>query len=114
MLRGGSPGWGKGVAVIVRISRGEFDQADGAMVEEALRSSEVPLVPAIRAMAGLINYYAALDLEAGTVVNVSVWDSPEHAQAMGSLAAMQAQRPVMEAAGMRFAPIVNTEVAWSI
>jgi hypothetical protein len=65
-------------------------------------------------MPGLVHYYVAIDRERGQLTNVSVWDTMEHATAMSQLAAMLAQRPVLEAAGVAFETITNHEVLWSI
>jgi hypothetical protein len=79
-----------------------------------LAASEVTLRPAIEAMPGLVHYYVAIDRAQGQLTNVSVWDTLEHAQAMADLAAMLAQRPILEAAGVTFERITDHDVLWSI
>jgi hypothetical protein len=100
--------------MIVRISKGSFEPAQLGAAEEALAASEVTLRPAIEAMPGLVHYYVAIDRAQGQLTNVSVWDTLEHAQAMADLAAMLAQRPILEAAGVTFERITNHDVLWSI
>jgi hypothetical protein len=48
-------------------------------------------------------------------VNVSVWDSDEHAAQMGRLKEMTVDaRGEMDAVGVKFTPIVNYPVNWTI
>jgi quinol monooxygenase YgiN len=100
--------------MIVRISRGTFPPERLAEAEAALAASELALRDALTAMPGMIHYYVSIDRDAGQLVNVSVWDTMEHATAMSQLAEMLAQRPVMEAAGVTFHPITNHDTLWSI
>ena len=100
--------------MIVRISKGSFEPAQLRAAEEALAASEVTLRPAIEAMPGLVHYYVAIDRAQGQLTNVSVWDTLEHARAMADLAAMLAQRPILEAAGVTFERITDHDVLWSI
>jgi hypothetical protein len=72
------------------------------------------LIPAIKRLPGLIHWYAGVSPE-GSIVNVSVWDSDEHAAQMGRLTEMTVDsRGVMEALGVTFIPIVNYPVNWTI
>jgi hypothetical protein len=100
--------------MVVRISRGRFDVAAHAELARLLSQAQDQLVPAIRRLPGLVSYHAAIDQSVGTMVNVSVWDSLEHAQAMGSLTEMSDLREVFESRGVAFEPVVNYEVLWSI
>jgi hypothetical protein len=100
--------------MIVRISKGSFPLDRLAHAEAALAASEGPLRGAIEAMPGLKHYYVAIDRTVGQLTNVSIWDTLEHASAMGQLAPMLAQRPVMEAAGVTFDQITNHETLWTI
>ncbi|WP_279578906.1 hypothetical protein [Fodinicola feengrottensis] len=48
-------------------------------------------------------------------MNVSVWDSHDHAAQMGQLKEMAVDaRGEMEAVDVSFAPIVNYPISWSI
>jgi hypothetical protein len=55
------------------------------------------LIPALRALPGLLHYYSAIDHQSASMVNVSIWETEEHARAMGSLAPMLQLRSVFEA-----------------
>jgi hypothetical protein len=49
------------------------------------------------------------------MVQVSVWDSEEHAAQVSSLTEMTVRaRGKMEVLGMTFLPIVNYPIAWTI
>jgi hypothetical protein len=45
---------------------------------------------------------------------VSVWETLEDAHQMDTLAAMLAQRPILEQAGVTFEPISDQETSWAI
>ena len=99
----------------VRISKGRYKPELHAEVTARLQASAESLVPAIRAMAGCVSYYAATDETSCTMINVSVWDTLEHAQAMASLAAMNALAQEFIALGVEFErPIVNYPVLWQL
>lgn len=99
---------------VVRVSRGNFDAGRFAEVDAAnVRVSEY-LIPAIKALPGLIHWYAGVSPE-GSIMNVSVWDSDEHAEQMGQLREMTiVARGEMEAIGVTFTPIINYPVNWTI
>ena len=100
--------------MIVRISRGRFDSANGDVVAAALTSAQTQLIPAIERLAGLLHYYAGIEWTSATIVNVSIWESLEHAQQMSTLAPMLALREQFETLGVQFDPIVNYETLWQI
>jgi len=100
---------------IVRISRGTFARERYEAVRNRLSAAETTLVPAIRRLTGGLYYYAAIDRESSSMVNVSVWDSLDHAQQMQTLAAMQALAEDFTREGVRFErPVVNYETIWQI
>jgi heme-degrading monooxygenase HmoA len=99
---------------VVRISTGRFEPKHAPHVERRLAESEHALRGALTKLPGLLHYYAGVDRARGAVINVSVWDSMEHAHQMDTLTEMLAQRPLMEAAGVVFEPITNHETAWTI
>jgi hypothetical protein len=72
------------------------------------------LEPALRQLRGLLHYYVAVDEQASTMVNVSVWTGLAEAKQMDTLAAMLAQRAVFEQLGVRFDPIRNYPTLWTI
>src|ERR1700727_1457680 len=94
-------------SAVVRVSRGSFDPGLFAEVEAVNKKVSGYLVPAIERLPGLIHFYAGVSPE-GSIVNVSVWDSDEHAAQMGRLKEMTVDaRGEMEAVGVAFTPIVN-------
>lgn len=99
---------------VVRISKGSFDAEHLEEVERLLADSERALRAALEALPGLLHYYVGIDRAAGQLTNVSVWASQALAHQMDTLAAMLAQRPVLEAAGVRFEPITNHDCLWTI
>lgn len=99
---------------VVRISYGVFDADMREQVHAVLVRGEPALRAALRRLSGLQHYYAALDGERNAFTNVSVWDTREEARQMDTLAEMLAQRPQLEALGVRFQPITNHEVVWQI
>ena len=50
----------------------------------------------------------------GQLTNVNVRDSLAHARQMDTLAAMLAQRPILEGAGVRFEAITKHELSWTL
>jgi hypothetical protein len=99
---------------VVRISKGTIDPSRLAEAEHTLANSERALRDAITSLEGLLHYYVGIDRAGGALTNVSVWDSLAHAHQMDTLAAMLAQRPILEAAGVTFEPITNHETVWVI
>jgi hypothetical protein len=98
----------------VRVSRGNFDPSRFAEVDAVNKKVSEYLIPAISGLPGLIHWYAGVSPE-GSIVNVSVWDSDEHAAQMGQLREMTViARGEMEAVGVTFIPIVNYPVNWTI
>jgi quinol monooxygenase YgiN len=99
---------------VVRVSRGDFDPARLAEVDRMARDTGRYLVPAIRALPGLIHYFAAVS-PTGSMVHISIWESDAHAQQMGQLKEMIIDAwQAAEAAGVRFVPIVNFPITWSV
>jgi quinol monooxygenase YgiN len=73
------------------------------------------LIPAIKALPGCLSYYAATDETSSTMVNVSIWDTLEHAQAMATLGEMSALAKEFVALGAEFErPIVNYPALWQV
>jgi hypothetical protein len=99
---------------VVRVSPGNFDPGRFAEVDAVNTKVSGYLVPAISRLPGLIHWYAGVS-PVGSIVNVSVWDSDEHAAQMGQLTEMTVDaRGEMEAVGVTFHPIVNYPVNWTI
>jgi len=99
---------------VVRISKGTVDPSRFAEAARVLADSERALREALTSLPGLIHYYVGVDRARGSLTNVSIWDSLDHAHQMDTLQAMLAQRPILEAAGVTFEPITNHETVWVI
>jgi hypothetical protein len=101
-------------SAVVRVSRGSFDPIRFAEVDAANKKVSEYLIPAIKRLPGLMHWYAGVSPE-GSIVNVSVWDSDEHAAQMNRLKEMTVDaREELEARGVAFIPIVNYPVNWTI
>jgi quinol monooxygenase YgiN len=99
--------------VIVRISKGRYPAGLHAEVTARMDRAGKTLVPAIRKLPGCLGYYAATDEPSSTMVNVSMWDTLEHAQAMATLPEMTALALEFTALGVEFErPIANYSVLW--
>ena len=100
---------------VVRISKGRYPPERHAAVTARLDASAKTLVPAIRQLPGCISYYVGSDVVSSTMVNVSVWDTLDHANAMSTLAPMVALAQEFMALGVEFErPIVNYPVLWQL
>jgi quinol monooxygenase YgiN len=101
-------------AAVVRISRGNFAPERFAEVHETTLATTSYLVPAIKALPGLIRYYAGTSPD-GSVVHVSIWKSAEHAEQMSRLKEMIVDtRQAYVKAGVTFTAIVNYPIDWTI
>jgi hypothetical protein len=99
---------------VIRVSRGNFDPARFEEVDRMAKEIGTYLIPAIQKLPGLLSYYAGTSPD-GSMVHVSLWDSEEHAQQMGSLKEMIVDaRRDSEAVGVTFIPIVNYPISWTI
>ena len=100
---------------IVRVSRGSFAPEKYETIKNRLDVAQQSLVPAIRQLAGCLHYFAAIDRETSSMVNVSVWRSLADAKQMQTLAPMLALAEDFTREGVRFErPIINYETLWSV
>ncbi|MBV8720009.1 MAG: hypothetical protein JOZ65_33480 [Chloroflexi bacterium] len=101
-------------AKIVRLSRGTFEPARYADIQQANRRTSENLVPAIRQLPGVQAYFAGIS-PSGSIVQVSFWDSEEHADQMSRLPEMVVRaRKEFEGLDVAFIPIVNHAIAWRL
>jgi quinol monooxygenase YgiN len=99
---------------VLRVSRGRFDPARYEDVKAMIEETGAYLVPAIRALPGLIAYYAATTPD-GITTQVSIWADAEAGKQMSTLPEMRDRaRAAAEALGVVFDPIVQFPVNWSI
>jgi hypothetical protein len=99
---------------VVRISRATFDPSRFAEVDAANTKTSGYLIPAVEQLPGLIHFYAGVSPE-GSMAQVSVWDSDEHAAQLSELKEMVViARGEMEAVGVTFTPIVHYPVSWAL
>lgn len=99
---------------VVRVSRGSFDPGRFAEIEAADAKTSAYLIPAIKRLPGLIGYYAGVSPE-GSMVQVSIWESDEHAAQMGRLKEMTVDaRGELESLGVEFIPIMNHAITWTL
>jgi hypothetical protein len=65
------------------------------------------IIPALRQLSGLIHFYSGVSPK-GSIVQVSVWDTDEHAAQLDRLKEMVVDgRRDMESVGVTFTPIIN-------
>jgi len=101
--------------MVVRISKGRCASERHAEVTARLDASAASLLLAIRRMPGCRHCYAGTDAATCRRVNVSAWDTLEHAQAKGSLPEMAALAGEFIALGVEFErPIANYPVLWQL
>ena len=99
---------------VIRISHGSFDPARFPEVSRMADETAKYLMPAIQKLPGLSRYFAALS-PTGSYVHVSIWETDAHAQQMATLKEMIVNaRQAAEAVGVRFIPIVNHAISWTI
>ncbi|TVZ05003.1 hypothetical protein EAS64_10280 [Trebonia kvetii] len=99
---------------VIRVSRGNFDPVRFPEVQEMSVAISHYLIPAIKALPGLISYYVGTSPD-GSGVHVSIWETEEHAQQMDRLKVMieDARRDGVKV-GVTFTPIVNYPIDWTI
>jgi hypothetical protein len=99
---------------VVRVSRVTFDSSRLAEVDALNAKQAECLIPAIKQLPGLIHWYSAVLPEG--FVQVSVWDSSEHAAQMDHLKEMAviAREEMTAIGGLTFHPILNYPITWTI
>lgn len=102
-------------AAVIRVALASFDPSRFDEVDAMTKKTAEYLIPAIERLPGLIHFYAAVS-PAGSVANVSVWESDEHAAQMNDLQEMVVDaRGEAEAAGVMFNQSPrNYPIAWTI
>jgi quinol monooxygenase YgiN len=98
--------------MFVRVSKGRFAADKYDEMADRLKAAEDVLAPEIRALPGLIDYYAGMDRDSNSMIRVSIWDRREHADAMSGLKQVTASREEFAAAGVDWEPINTYDVSW--
>ena len=103
---------------VVRVGRVTFDPGLYDVVVAADRKTSEYLIPAIRRLPGLLHWYAGVSPE-GSLSQVSIWDSEEHAAQMDELQEMRVRaRDDFRAVGVQFtaetATYTNYPITWTI
>ncbi|TIR24229.1 MAG: hypothetical protein E5X34_12075 [Mesorhizobium sp.] len=98
---------------VIRISRASFDPARFAQVDAASKKTAQYIIPAVRRLPGLLHFYSGVSPK-GEMVQVSVWDTDEHAAQLNTLKEMVVDgRRDMEAVGVTFTPIFHYPIDWT-
>jgi hypothetical protein len=98
---------------VVRVSHATYDPSRFAEVDAASKKTSEYIIPAIRRLPGLLHFYAGVSPK-GSIVQVSVWDTDEHAAQLDRLKEMVVDgRRDMEAVGVTFTPIFNYPIDWT-
>ncbi|MFE3187638.1 hypothetical protein ACFXHA_01430 [Nocardia sp. NPDC059240] len=100
---------------VIHVARGSFDPSRFAEVDALATKQADYLVPAIEALPGLLHWFTAVS-PTGSIVNISIWDTEEHAEQMDTLKEMvETARGEFKALGaLTFAPTVNYPITWTI
>jgi hypothetical protein len=80
---------------VVRVSIVRCDAAKFALLRRMMVDAEAALRPGIEAMPGLLDFYAGADEATLSLINVSTWDTLEHARQLDTF------QPMLDA-GKRF------------
>ncbi|MFE3258160.1 hypothetical protein ACFXPS_40915 [Nocardia sp. NPDC059091] len=103
---------------VVRVGRVTFDPSLYEAVVAADKKTSEYLIPAILRLPGLLHWYAGVSPE-GSLSQVSIWDSEEHAAQMDELKEMRVRaRDDLGAVGVTFtaetATYANYPITWTI
>ena len=100
---------------VVRVSILRCDPDDFEMFRVMMAEADEVLSPGIRAMTGLIDYYAGADEATSSLANVSVWETLEAAKQMDRFQPMLDLGKKFAEKGARFErPIMNYGTLWTL
>jgi hypothetical protein len=98
---------------VVRVSRASFEPNRFAEVDAMSKKISEYIVPALQRLSGLIHFYSGVSPK-GSIVQVSIWDTDEHAAQLDRLKEMAVDgRRDMESVGVTFTPIINYPIDWT-
>ena len=99
----------------VRISRGTYPKSQYTEMKELMRKAGETLIPEILKLEGCLHYYAGIDEDARSLINVSIWRSEESARKMSEMQAMKRLGQEFVKLGVEFErPIINYETLWVV
>ncbi|GAB2508432.1 hypothetical protein [Nocardia heshunensis] len=103
---------------VVRVGRVTFDPSLYDAVVEADKKTAEYLIPAIQSLPGLLHWFAGVSPD-GSLSQISVWDSQEHASQMDDLKEMRIRaRDEFRAIGVTFtaetATYAHYPLTWTI
>ena len=100
---------------VVRVSRASFDPETYGEVRRLLDASKETLIPSLRELAGCLDYFASIDRDSSTMINVSVWRSLEEAKQLDDFPPMRSLAAEFSRAGVEFErPVANYETLWRL
>lgn len=92
---------------VLRISQATFDPSQFNEVEAMSKKTSEYIIPALRQLPGLLHFYSGVSPD-GSVVQVSIWDTDDHAAQLNNLKEMVViGRRDMESVGVKFIPITH-------
>lgn len=95
---------------VIRISRASFDPQRADEVITLLQEMRAMIWPKQEQLAGYIDGYMGVDRQNSTMIWVTVWESLEHANALGALPEMRTSNASLQAQGVKFEPIATHEL----
>ncbi len=99
---------------VVRVSRATFDPGRYDEVDALNTKQAGYLIPAIEQLPGLLHFYSG-DSPDGSIMQISVWDTDEHAAQLSGLKEMAViARGEAEAVGVTFTPIIHHPIDWTV
>ncbi|WP_297514145.1 hypothetical protein [uncultured Caulobacter sp.] len=100
---------------VVRLSILRTDPDQFSRVREAMEAALDALEPGIRALDGLIDFFAGADEATCALTNVSLWRGLDQARQLDHFQPMLDLAPRFVALGARFErPIINASTLWRI
>ena len=99
---------------IVRVALIRCNSENFAGLSDKMEKSESILRPGIEALPGLLAFYAGSDQETLSLLNVSIWDSIEHARQLDTFEPMvRLAREFVDEGGRPERPIMHHHMQWS-
>jgi hypothetical protein len=98
---------------VIRISKGNFSKEKFKELGARLSDSEKILKPAIIQLDGCLRFYAGIDPETNSMINVSIWESLANAKQLDTFTPMLKLAAAFIEAGVQWdRPIINYLGLW--